>query len=209
MTSPKGAGLPVALLVSVLLMLGIAIVGVAAGPDVVSLDLDSRSAPVEVTTPEEEPAEGAETANETYLREVLGDDFEIEGEELTANNLDGLPAELVAHASITLTAPPDGAFTCENIVESTESACEERHVSGDTFLVETTQARHSAAGSNFGELTIRYLRDDGDLAIVQLFVLGKPAEGSTAELQQDVTDYLASQEDALIAAALDERMRAS
>ena len=38
-------------------------------------------------------------------------------------------------------------------------------------------------------------------------MLGKPAEGSTTELEEDVAAWLKSLEEALISAALDDRMR--
>ncbi len=129
--SSDGAGLPVALLVSLLLLIGVAGIGLAAGPEVISPDLDSRAVPQEVTVPEEKPSQGEQTANETYLREALGDDFEIEGDELTATNIDNLPADLVAHASIGFVLPREGAFTCDNTgadegLAGHNAECEER-----------------------------------------------------------------------------------
>ncbi len=82
------------------------------------------------------------------------------------------------------------------------------HPGRGTVLIETVAPRHSASGSNFGEVSIFYLHEDGYVIVVQIFVLGKPAEGSTTEIEQDVSDYLASLEEALIAAAVDDRVRA-
>lgn len=216
MTSSRdGAGLPVALLVSVLLLIGVGAFGAAAGPDVVSSDLDARAAPDEVTVPGEEPSEGEATANETYLHEALGGDFAIEGDELVANDIDGLPADLVAHASIGFVLPRDGAFSCDNlgttegiVGEGNEVVdCAERDTAQGTVLIETLGPRHSSSGSNFGEVSVYHVHTGGYVTVVQVFVLGKPVEGSTTELERDVGDYLESLEEALIAAALDDRSR--
>lgn len=212
MDSPSAAGAPVALLVSALLLLGVAVVGVAAaGPDVLAPDANSMAAPEEPTVPAEEPEEGEESANETYLRDALGDDFEIDGNEVIAESAEGLPEELTAYATVVVQPSEDDELSCEEPAadEAETVDCEERSVSGRTVLLETASARHSASGSNFGERTVRHLRADGDVVIVALSVLGRPSDGSTTELEEDVSEWLASLEEALIAAALDERMRAS
>lgn len=212
MDSRSAAGQPIALLVSVLLLLGVAVVGVAvAGPDVLEPDANSRAALEEPTVPAEEPEEGEESANETYLRDALGDDFEIDGNEVIAESAGGLPEELTAYATVVVQPAEDDELACEEAAadEAETVECEERSVTGRTVLVEAASARHSASGSNFGERTVRHLRGDGNVVIVQVSVLGRPSDGSTTELEEDVGDWLSSLEDALIAAALDERMRAS
>jgi hypothetical protein len=209
--SRSAAGQPIALLVSVLLLLGVAVVGVvAAGPDVLAPDANSMAAPEEPTVPAEEPEEGEESANETYLRDALGSDFEIDGNELIADSADGLPEELTAYATVVVQPAEDDELACEEAAadEAETVECGVRSVTGrGTVLVETASARHSASGSNFGERTVRHLRPDGNVVIAQLSVLGGPSDGSTAELEGDVSDWLASLEEALIAAALDDRMR--
>jgi hypothetical protein len=209
-TSSDRAGPPIALLATLLLLLGVAGLGaVAAGPDVLSPAANSTAAQQDPTVAEEEPEEGEESANETYLREALGDDFEIEGNKLIAESGEGLPEELTAYATVSLVQVGDGEFRCgDSAADDAEVVeCEDRSVSGRTVRVETTAARHSASGSNFGERTVRYLRDDGYLVVVQLSVLGRPSDGSTTELEEDVSDWLASLEEALVTAALDDRMR--
>lgn len=95
----------------------------------------------------------------------------------------------------------DGALTVE---------CEVRLVPGrGTVLVSSAAARHSAAGSNFGETTVRHVRADGAVVVVTLRVLGRPSDGSTTDLERDVAAWLREQKEALISAALDVRMRAA
>ena len=211
--SRSAGGQPVALIVSVLLLLGVAVVGVAAaGPDVLAPNANSMAAPEEPTLPAEQPEEGEESANETYLREALGDEFEIDGNELITESADGLPEELTAYATVVVQPAEDDELACEESAadEAGTVECEERSVTGGgTVLVETASARHAASGSNFGERTVRYLRADGSVVIVQLSVLGRPSDGSTTELEDDVDEWLTSLEEALIAAALDDRMRES
>ena len=219
MDSRSDAGGPVALIVSVLLMLGVAAGGVAlSSPDVLAPGADSMTAPEEPTVPAEEPEEGEQTANETYLREALGSDFEIEGNELVAEGADGLPQELTAFATVIVQPSEDDELSCDDDDDETATGddgtvmteCEERIVDGrGTVLISTATARHSASGSNFGETTVRHLRADGNLVIVRLSVLGRPSDGSTTELEEDVSAWLESREETLISAALDDRMRAA
>lgn len=213
--SRSASGQPVALFVSVLLLVAVAVAGVAlAGPDVLAPDANSMAASEEPTVPAERPEAGEESANETYLREALGDEFEIDGNEVVAESADGLPGGLTAFATVVVEPAEEDELACEDLdgpapgddgVLMTE--CEERSVTGRTVLVETESARHSASGSNFGERTVRHQRADRTVVVVQLSVLGRPSDGSTAKLEEDVSAWLASMEEALIAAALDERMR--
>ena len=208
--SRSAGGQPVALIVSVLLLLGVAVVGVAAaGPDVLAPNANSMAAPEEPTLPAEQPEEGEESANETYLREALGDEFAIDGNELIAESADGLPEELTAYATVVVQPAADDELGCEESADEAGTVeCEERSVTGGgTVLVETASARHAASGSNFGERAVRYLRAEGTVVIVQISVLGRPSDGSTTELEDDVDEWLTSLEEALIAAALDDRMR--
>lgn len=212
MDSRDAAGQPVALIVSVLLLLGVAVVGVAAaGPDVLAPDANSMAAPEEPTVAAEQPEEGEASANETYLRDVLGEAFEIDGNEVVAESPDGLPDDLTAYATVVVQPAEDGELACAEAAADDAATvdCEQRSVSGrGTVLVEAASARHSASGSNFGERTVRHLRPDGQVVIVQLSVLGRPSDGSTTALEEDVGEWLSSLEEALIAAALDDRMRA-
>ena len=218
-SSSDRAGPPIALLATLLLLLGVTALGAAlAGPDVLSPAANSPEAQQDPTVPAEEPEEGVESANETYLREALGDEFEIEGNELIAESGDGLPEELTAYATVVVQPSEDDELSCDDAEPAPDgdgaasgtamTECEERAVPGrGAVLVGFAAARHSASGSNFGESTVRHLRADGTVVIVMLSVLGRPSDGSTSELENDVAEWLRSYEEALISAALDERMR--
>lgn len=216
MTSSRDrVGPPLALVASLLLLLGVTALGAAvAGPDVLSPTANSAPAQQDPTVAAEEPEEGEESANETYLREALGDDFEIEGNELIAETADGLPEELTAYAMVVVQSSED-ELTCDDEDEpapgddgAVMTECEERTIPGrGAVVVGFAAARHSASGSNFGETTVRHRRDNGSVVVVTLSVLGRPSDGSTSELEEDVAAWLQSFEERLITAALDDRMR--
>lgn len=196
MTSTRnGAGLPVALLVSVLMLFGIAVVGVAAGPDV-ALGRPAPQAPAD-------PAPDG-SVHAVVLRDALGDPFEIRDGEVVADAVESFPVELSAHGYVSVIPAAASSFRCPP--EDAPDACRQVTVSGRPVDVVSTGALHSATGSNFGSLTVRYLRPDGHLAVVALSVLGKPEGGSSSALEEQIHDWLDSQESALIAAATDDRL---
>lgn len=189
-----GAGLPAALLVSLLLMIGVAAVGTAAGPDVVA------GRPTAPQVPAQPP-----TTNEAVLREALGEAFEVRDGQVVAERLEGLPIELAAHANVSVVPAGASSFACAP-ADAPGTCRAERVAPGVAVYIVTSEAVHSAAGSNFGETTVRHERA-GFLARVQLSVLGKPAGGSTPELERTVRDWLKAIEPRLIAAATDERLK--
>jgi len=204
-------GQPVALFASVLALIAVAAVGVA----VVSPDTDvseSTSAqpvatpsPQPSSTPDEEENDGLSRQNLTYLQETLGDEYVIEGDELVAQTAEGLPPEVSALATVTV-LPDDGQpFACP--VADPQGSCTENELSdGTKMIIEKAGSIHSAAGSNFGALTVRRERSNGDTVVVQMSVLGSPSGGSTTELEDAVRAWLRTIQDRLVAAAQDDRM---
>jgi hypothetical protein len=211
MVKKADGGRPLALFGSVLALLVVAVIGIAvAGPDTSSSPVAQSSAtpaPQPSGTPDEEDNDGIARQNLTYVQEILGDEYVIEGEELVAHTAAGLPPELSALATVTV-LPGDGQpFTCPDVQEG---SCTENNLSdGTKEIVEASGAIHSAAGSNFGALTIRLERTNGEIVVVQLSVLGKPSSGSTTELEDEVHAWLKSNLDRLVAAAQDTRLAVS
>lgn len=212
-TNKAEGGQPLALFASVLALLAVAVIGIAvAGPDT-----DTSSSPVAQSaptpspqpsgTPDAEENDGIARQNLTHVQEILGDEYVIEGGELVAHTAAGLPPELSALATVTV-LPDDGQpFTCP---DDPEGSCTENDLSdGTKDIVEASGAIHSAGGSNFGALTIRHERTNGEIVVVQLSVLGKPSRGSMTELEDDVRTWLKSKLDRLVAAAQDNRLAVS
>lgn len=207
---PDG-GAPLALFVSILLMIVVAGVGIAAAsPDTefpsmreVVLDSDpDQSATQPAAGASSEPA--TPSANEQYLAEDLGAEFVVQGEEAVAERAEGLPDETTAHATVSVLSGSSDPFACAKDTETV--TCREDTVDGKKILVETQSALNSAAGSNFGQITVHFRRDSGEDVIVVLNVLGKPSGGSTPELVRDVEAWLEAMEDLVVKAAIDDRM---
>ena len=212
MANQTDGGAPIALFVSVLALIAVAAIGVAvAGPDtefassVESAQPGATPTPQPSSTPDEEESDGLSRQNLLYLQEILGDDYVVEGDELVAQTAEGLPPEVSALATVTV-IPDDGQpFACP--AADPQGSCTENDLSdGTKLIIEEAGPIHSAAGSNFGALTVRRERSNGDIVVVQMSVLGKPSGGSTTELEDAVTAWLKTIQDRLIAAAEDDRM---
>ena len=222
-SGPAGpvGGPPIALFLSVLALVVVACVGIlVAGPDTDVADTAGRAPAASPepggsasasasaapgSTPDVEEIDGIVRANLTYLQQTLGDEYVIEGGELVAQTAEGLPAELSALATVTV-LPDDGQpFACP--AADAEGSCTENDLTdGTKSMIESAGPIHSAGGSNFGALTVRVERVNGETVVVQLSVLGKPSGGSTTELEDAVHDWLKSMQDRLLAAAQDARL---
>jgi hypothetical protein len=198
---PGDGGQPIALFLSVLALIVVA----AAGITVASPDTDvSDSSPTAAASPaagDEEENDAITRQNLLDLQEALGDAFAVAGEELVSLTAPGLPPDLTASATVTVLPDSGQPFACP--AADPQGSCRK---DGDDLLIESAGAIHSAAGSNFGARTIRHHRSNGEIVVVQLSVLGRPAAGSTYELEDAVRAWLTSMEPTLITAAQDDRL---
>ncbi|HVE27539.1 MAG TPA: hypothetical protein VNC22_19160 [Sporichthya sp.] len=210
-------GQAIALLGSVLALVVVAAGGIAvASPDLgspkVTYSGTSEPAPTgepAAATTDEDEADGIARANLTYLRATLGDAFVIEGGQLVAHSAEGLPPGLSALGTVTV-LPYDGQpFACPAAPEPHGSCTENELPDGTKDILETAGVLHSAEGSSFGAITVRYQRANRETVIVALSVLGKLPGGSTSDVEDAVRSWLKAQHEKLLAAAQDDRLAVS
>lgn len=200
-TRPGDGGAPIALFLSVVALIVVAALGIAvASPDTEVSDT-SPAATAPPAAGDEEENDAIARQNLLDLQEALGDEYAVAGEELVSSTAPGLPAELTASATVTVLPDSGQPFACP--AADPQGSCRKE---ADDLLIESAGAIHSAAGSNFGARTVRHHRANGEIVVVQLSVLGRPAAGSTSELEDAVRAWLTSMEPKLITAAQDDRL---
>jgi hypothetical protein len=214
--SSEGTGLPIALLVSLLLLIGVAGIGIAAGPDVVSPDVDEMAAPEELTLPEEEPARGEETADggsRTYLRDALGESFREDPTVLTlipgSAAARGLPDGFAGIGQAGVQETTDTlAQQCPVPLPGSEDTCGIRTLAeGIQVAVQELRLQDLDDGQSFAQLAVYFIQPGGDLVQATLTAIGefRPSD-DIAALADQASTWLARFEDALIKAATDPRM---
>lgn len=214
-TSRDGAGLPVALLVSVLLLIAVAAFGIAAGPDVASRPSASAQAEAEpAAEPAAEPEPAQPGTNLSHLREALGDGFREDPTVLkvvpgspAATGLpagfDGVGQIAVQEATATL------AEQCPVIDSGSPDTCEVRTLAGGAEVaVQLQQLQELDSDQGFATIAIYFIQPGGDLVQASVTAIGEVTPADDVEaLAEQIGDWLAQFEDALTRAATDPRMQ--
>lgn len=213
--SRDGAGLPGALFVSVLLLVGVAGVGIAAGPEVVT-GTPSAPAQPESSPAVEDPAPPGTPLS--YLREALGEGFRedptvvrvVPGSAAATGlpaGFDGVGQATVRQATETLAAQ------CPVIDSGSPDTCEVRTVAdgaagGVEVAVQIQQLQELDLDQGFATIAVYFLQPGGDLVQTSVTAIGEVTPSDDVEaLAQQIGDWLAQFETALIRAAIDPRMR--
>ena len=206
--SRDGAGLPVALLVSVLLLIGVTGVGIAAAPEVVT----SAASPAAASDPAVDSESARPGSNLSYLLEALGEGFRGDPTVLKvvpgSPTATGLPAGFEGVGQATLqTTTGTLSEQCPLIDSGSPDTCEVRTVADAEVAVQVHYLQELDSDQGFATIAIYFLRPDGDLVQTSVTAIGEVTASDDVEaLSEQIADWLAQFEDPLIEAATDPRM---